>query len=73
MWGSAAHTLANTSSTGIDSANILINYIFKNEEYKVRGKYDVEDDLIAQVKLTVADSCVSDKWLQVPHLPLQAR
>lgn len=49
MWGSAAHTLANTSSTGIDSANILINYIFKNEEYKVRGKYDV-DDLIAQVK-----------------------
>eukprot|EP00267_Zea_mays_P048556 XP_020401135.1 polyamine oxidase-like [Zea mays] len=35
---------------GIDSANILINYIFKNEEYKVRGKYDVEDDLIAQAR-----------------------
>uniref|UniRef100_A0A0A8ZGC7 Pao1 n=1 Tax=Arundo donax TaxID=35708 RepID=A0A0A8ZGC7_ARUDO len=25
---------------GIDSANILINRIFKNEEFKVRGKYD---------------------------------
>nr|CAB3496808.1 unnamed protein product [Digitaria exilis] len=25
---------------GIDSADILINRIFKNEEYKVRGKYD---------------------------------
>jgi polyamine oxidase len=34
---------------GIDSANILINRIFKNEEYKVRGKYEY-DDLIAKVK-----------------------
>ncbi|XP_066398685.1 polyamine oxidase 7-like [Miscanthus floridulus] len=34
---------------GIDSANILINRIFKNEEYKVRGKYEY-DDLIAEAK-----------------------
>jgi len=37
------------SFPGIDSANILINHIFKNEEYKVRGKYE-PDDQIAKVK-----------------------
>jgi polyamine oxidase len=26
--------------SGIDSANILINRIFKNEEFKVRGKFE---------------------------------
>ncbi|KAJ1298398.1 hypothetical protein BS78_01G449800 [Paspalum vaginatum] len=39
---------------GIDSANILINRIFKNEEYKVRGKYD--DDQAAEVNGQAAEA-----------------
>jgi hypothetical protein len=26
--------------SGIDSADIMINRVFKNQEFKVRGKYD---------------------------------
>ncbi|CAN6296162.1 unnamed protein product [Urochloa humidicola] len=39
---------------GIDSANILINRIFKNEEFKVRGKY--YDDQAAEVNGQVAEA-----------------
>nr|CAB3501743.1 unnamed protein product [Digitaria exilis] len=47
--------------TSIDSAHILINRIFKNEEYKVRGKYDdpaadtKNVGQVAEVKPTVAE------------------
>ncbi|CAN6285351.1 unnamed protein product [Urochloa humidicola] len=39
---------------GIDSANILINRIFRNEEFKVRGKY--YDDQAAEVNGQVAEA-----------------